>query len=151
MKILERRALGEAEIRLGRIVFENEIRWDAVRIFQAPALGFGAMVPHGATIVFSKWRAARNFAEAKISEQAWLAHELAHVWQAARGRVLALAKLGALGSKAYVYAPKQGASLGDYNIESQAEIVRHLFLARLGRAEKGAPEQAWLEAVWSSR
>ena len=109
------------------------------------------MVPLGRTIVFSKWRAWRDFAAAPVSEQAWVVHELMHVWQAAHGRVLALAKLGALGERAYRYQPRPGAKLNHYNIERQAEIARHLYLARIGAPDPEAPPLAWLEEIWASR
>ncbi|MEZ5995053.1 MAG: hypothetical protein R3C25_04810 [Hyphomonadaceae bacterium] len=147
----ERRNLTAGETALGRGVFGDEIDWPRVRVLQAPALSFGAMVPLGRTIVFSKWRAARDFAAASLGEQGWLVHELAHVWQARRGVVLAGAKLGALGKRAYAYQARAGAKLIDYNIERQAEIARHLFLARAGAAEDAMPPLAWLEQVWASR
>jgi hypothetical protein len=152
MRIGERRALSAGEIALGRSLFdEHEIAWARVRVAQAPALGFGAMVPLGRTIIFSRWRAARDFASASIEEQGWFAHELMHVWQAARGTVLAGAKLRALGKRAYDYKPKLGLKLAHYNIERQAEIARHLFLARAGAPEPAAPDLAWLEAIWATR
>jgi hypothetical protein len=144
----ERRALTAGEIALGRGVFGDTIAWNAVRVLQTPSLPFGAMVPMGKTIVFGRWRAARDFADAPLNEQGWFMHELAHVWQAARGTVLAAAKLGALGKKAYTYAPKEGVAFGRYNIESQAEIVRHLFLARASKPEATAPDRTWLEQIW---
>lgn len=146
----ERRGLTKGEIALGRPVFGDEIAWSRIRIFQAPAMGFGAMVPIGRTIVFSKWRAAYDFSDAPLWDQGWFVHELTHVWQAARGVVLAGAKLGAVGRGAYAYAPK-AAKLSAYNIERQAEIVRHLFLARASAPATGAPSKQWLEEVWASR
>ncbi|GAM98693.1 vgrG protein [alpha proteobacterium U9-1i] len=151
MGLFERRPLTAGEIGIGKRVFGDEIDWPRVRVFQGPPLGFGAMVPRGRTIVFSKWRAARDFTRANANEQGWLVHELMHVWQAAHGKVLAISKLGALGSKAYAYSPKAGVSLRKFNIESQAEIARHLYLARLGAPESGAPDKQWLEQVWSTR
>lgn len=146
----ERRALTSGEIALGRSVFIDEIEWTAVRIFQAPNLGFGAMVPLGRTIVFSKWRAAWDFAHAPLWDQGWFIHELAHVWQARQGVVLAGAKLRALGKRAYAYKPL-APKLSAYNIERQAEIARHPFLARQGAPEEGAPHRQWLEETWASR
>jgi hypothetical protein len=146
----QRRALTSGEIALGRSVFADEIEWGDVRIFQAPYLGFGAMVPIGRTIVFSKWRAAHDFAFAPIWDQGWFVHELAHVWQARRGIVLAGAKLRALGKRAYAYKPL-APKLSAYNIERQAEIARHLYLARIGAPEEGAPDREWLEETWASR
>jgi hypothetical protein len=109
------------------------------------------MVPLGRTIVFSKWVAARDFAQCSVDEQGWFVHELMHVWQAARGVVLAGAKLGALGKGAYRYKPKPAATLKHYNIERQAEIARHLSIARAGVLEPGQPPLAWLEEVWGKR
>jgi hypothetical protein len=147
----ERRALTSGEIALGRTVFADEIDWPRVRVVQAPPLVFGAMAPFGGLIIFSRWRAPRDFAEAHVGEQGWLMHELTHVWQSARGMFLPALKLGALGKRAYAYKPKKVATLKNYNIERQAEIVRHLFLARRGAHEQGMPEPAWLEAVWAER
>lgn len=150
MKPGQSRVLTAGEIALGRSVFGDEIAWSKVRIRQAPSLGFGAMVPFGRTIVFSKWRAAHDFSAASLWDQGWFVHELTHVWQAARGVVLAGAKLGALGKAAYAYTA-QTPKLAAYNIERQAEIVRHLYLARLGEPLNGAPTRAWLEETWASR
>jgi hypothetical protein len=146
----QRRRISDGEVALGRLVFGGEIEWPRVSVLQAPSLGFGAMVPLGRTIVFSRWRAARDFADAPLDEQGWFIHELMHVWQAKHGVFLAGAKLGALGKLAYAYKPMPHAALKSYNIERQAEIARHLFLARSG-SEADIPPQAWLEEVWSSR
>lgn len=151
MELFQRRWLTAGELALGRTVFGEEIDWRAVRVFQAPTLNFGAMVPLGLTIVFSKWRAAEDFSIAPLDEQGWLVHELMHVWQARRGIVLAAAKLAALGAGAYAYKPREDAKLAHYNIERQAEIARHLFLARVGAPEKTHPPRQWLEDVWASR
>ncbi len=150
MKPGQRRPLTAGEAALGRTVFGEEIDWPRVRVLQAPSLGFGAMVPLGRTIVFSRWRAAWDFTGAPLDEQGWFVHELMHVWQAAHGVFLAGAKLGALGKLAYTYTPKPMAKLKHYNIERQAEIARHLFLARVGSASE-TPPRAWLEDVWASR
>ncbi len=151
MKPGERRALTEGEAAIGRLVFGEEIEWSRIRVMQALPVGFGAMVPLGRTIVFAKWRAARDFANAPLGEQGWFVHELMHVWQASHGVVLAGAKLGALGKSAYAYKPRPGATLAQYNIERQAEIARHLFLARSGAREEEMPSPEWLEAVWATR
>lgn len=151
MSLGERRHLSGGEIAFARGVFADEIAWPKVRVLQAPRLGPGAMVPVGRTIVFFNWRAWRDFSDAPLEAQGWFVHELAHVWQAKRGVVLALAKLGALGRGAYRYTPNPEAKFAAYNIEAQAEIVRHLFLARAGAPAEQAPPRAWLETAWASR
>lgn len=149
MRLFERRGLTKGEIALGQGLFGDEIAWERVRVMQTPPLGFGAMVPFGRTIIFSSWRAARDFAHAKPTEQGWLLHELAHVWQAGRGVTLAFAKTKALGKKAYTFTPHAHAVLADYNIEQQAEIARCLFHAR--RNEVSKVPMDWLERVWAAR
>jgi hypothetical protein len=134
MKPGQGRGLTPGEIALGRSVFGDDIAWAKIRIFQAPRLGFGA----NDFSVASKW------------DQGWFVHELAHVWQAARGVVLAAAKLNALGKGAYCYTPHTP-KLRAYNIECQAEIARHLFLARSGAPEEGQPSKEWLEEAWANR
>ena len=65
--------------------------------------------------------------------------------------LLPVAKLSAIGARAYRYRLAPGKPLRDYNIEQQAEIVRHLFLARCGEPETGAPPRLELEALWARR
>ncbi len=151
MKSWQVRRLSAGEIALAGEIFADEIAWPKLRILQAPKLGFAAMVPLGRTIVYANWRARLDFADAPLGEQGWFVHELAHAWQAARGEVLAFAKLAALGRGAYAYAASPLARLVEYNIERQAEIARHLFLARAGAPAPDAPPRAWLEQVWARR
>jgi hypothetical protein len=151
MRLFERRRLTENEIAMARTVFADEIDWSRIRLWQLPKLNFTAMVPFGRAVLFSRWNAWRDFSQAPLAQQGWFIHELTHVWQAKRGAVLALAKLGALSKDAYTYKQKTGAKLKKYNIERQAEIVRHLFLARAGAPEKSAAPKEWLEEVWAKR
>ena len=151
MRAFERRRLTEGEIALGRAMFGDDVDWARVRVMQLPALGFFAMVPFGRTILYAKLRAWRDFSQAPSEEQGIFVHELTHVWQAARGMILAFAKLRALGRGAYRYQPKPDAALSDYNIESQAEIARHLFEWRLGAPDPASPSRPWLEDIWARR
>ena len=146
-----RRRLTQGEVALGRLVFADEIAWPRVRVVQAPRLGFGAMAPFGGLIVFSNWRAPHDFSEVRPHEQGWFVHELAHVWQSAQGMFLPALKLAALGKRAYAYKARKQAAFADYNIERQAEIARHLWLARMGACEAGMPDPLWLEDVWAAR
>jgi hypothetical protein len=152
MRIGERRALSIGERAIARDLFANEIDADRIEIAQVPPLlGFGAMAPFRRTIFFARLRAARDFAVAPLRWQSLFAHELVHCWQAARGVFLPLAKLSAIGAGAYRYGLTPGQQFADYNIEQQAEIVRHLFLARMGAPEVGAPARLELEALWARR
>jgi hypothetical protein len=145
MRAFERRALTPGEIALARGIFADSIPYARVGVLQIPPLNFHAMVPLGTTILFSRWRAPHDFAPAPLLEQGWLIHELAHVWQAQGGRVLAAAKLVAMGPAAY--RPPKGAPFAAMNIEAQAEVARLLFLARCG-GQCTPFERAELEALW---
>ena len=147
----QRRRLTPGEIAMGRRMFGDEIDWARVRVMQAPAWGFFAMVPFGRTIIYAKLKAWRDFTGAPPEEQGIFVHELTHVWQAAQGLILAFAKLKALGRGAYRYQPRADAVLADYNIESQAEIARHLYEWRLGAPDPESPSRIWLEEVWARR
>ncbi len=109
------------------------------------------MVPFGRTILYAKLGAWRDFADAPPGEQGIFVHELCHVWQAARGKWLVFAKLGAMGRSAYIYCAKPNARLRDYNIERQAEIARHLHESGLRAADKTRRPWGWLEEIWSKR
>jgi hypothetical protein len=148
MPIGERRGLTDGEMRIARSMFGDELDYPRIRIWQVPRLGFAAMVPFGDTILFSKWRAPRDFSRASLDAQGWLIHELTHCWQARRGRTLAFAKLGALGFNAYSFSC--GGPFASYNIEQQAEIARALFHARAGEPVSGAQTDQ-LEALWRAR
>jgi hypothetical protein len=145
MATFTRRRLTTGEVALARPVFGEEIAWPRVQIVQAPQLGFGAMAPLRHTIIFSGWRAPLSFASAALQEQGWFIHELVHVWQAARGVVLPLAKLSALGRNAYSVNWHEKDRFSAYNIEQQAEIVRALFLARAADAADAVLEKLWGE------
>jgi hypothetical protein len=142
------RALTSGERAIAAEIFASRLALDSLNVYQTPRLPFHAMVPLGRTIMFSRWRAARDFSETEIGEQGWFIHELAHCWQARAGTVLPLAKLGALGHRAYRYALTPGKPLRAYNIEQQAEIFRHLFLARKGAPDAGAPPLSAFDEIW---
>jgi hypothetical protein len=144
----QRRRLTGEELALARIMFSDERPFLDLTLVQAPRLGFGAMAPLGGAVIFSHWRAARDFAVAPLAERAWFVHELTHVWQARRGALMPLAKLGALGARAYRYEYDPLKPFRAYNIEQQAEIGRHLYLARAGAPHPGAAPHALLEGLW---
>lgn len=151
MPVFARRSLSPGEREMAQGMFGREIDYDRVRIQQAPPAPFAAMVPHRRTILFSLWRAAADFTDTSAQERGWFVHELAHVWQARRGVVLAAAKLKALGREAYEYRFEPGRPFSAYNIEQQAEIARHLYMHRIGVAVANAPSRERLEEIWPIR
>jgi hypothetical protein len=82
--------------------------------------------------------------------QSVFVHELTHVWQAQNGVTLLLAKLRAGDSAAsYAYDLSGAPAFTSLNIEQQAMVVQHAFLASRGGAAPHTPEiYARAQASW---
>lgn len=143
MRPMQRRVLTAGEIALARPIFGAGFDAARITLVQLPPLGFAAMAPSAGLVAFSRWRAPRDFTEAALSEQGWLIHELAHCWQAQAGVALPLAKLAALGARAYRQTPDARGFAG-LNIETQAECARFAFLSRAGAPDPAGAHYAKL-------
>lgn len=129
MKPLSLRGLTEGEAALGREVFAASLEPRRVRILALPvwprafAAGAGLMV-------FPSRVSVTDFSKAPLGLQGLFIHELTHVWQAQQGIGLLWAKLRCGdGPEAYAYDLMSGRSFDDLNIEQQAMVVQHAFLA----------------------
>ena len=132
------RGLSAAEIALAQTVFQHGIDYAAVRIYagawwlRSPNM---AVAP-GNGIYFPAAHCCADFAAGSLGQQAWLIHELTHVWQHQHGFPLwwgglLLGLRGAyLRRRGYRYPPPvQIAHLGCLNMEQQADVLAHYFLA----------------------
>lgn len=92
----------------------------------------------------SAWR--DDFSTAHLPLQAFIVHELVHVWQHQRGINLVRTRKP---FTPYRYLPlKPGKPFAVYGIEQQAEIVRHAYLLREGgRVPNAPPLQAYAEII----
>lgn len=81
-----------------------------------------------------------------IKLQGLFVHEMTHIWQAqTKGRFyLPLMRHPFC---RYAYELEPGRPFGRYGIEQQAEIVRHVFIQRIGWTECGAPPLRSLEPL----
>ena len=144
------RRLTAGEIALAEGVFGGAIDYANVTIrdrsWGATAICFGSHItfpPHHP--------APKDFASEGVRLQAWLIHELTHVWQfqtaplrtiASWAGVLASGGYGA-GQPGYRYAlPLKGWDA--YNLEQQASIVEHAFLLWRAAPCPAAPRGATL-------
>ena len=84
------------------------------------------------------------FASDTISGQGLFLHEMTHVWQHQSGINLLLRRHPFC---RYDYEYEPGRPFERYGIEQQAEIVRHVFLLRLGHRVPGKPALGELEAI----
>jgi len=89
---------------------------------------------------------SEDYSREAIGMQALFVHEMTHVWQAQTRGKLYLPLMRHPFCR-YCYSLRPGWRFGDYGIEQQAEIVRHLFLLREGRTAPGAPAIEELERL----
>lgn len=103
------------------------------------------MAPRGALHFHPKsdlWHPC--FAQGSLAAQGLFIHEMAHVWQHQAGVNLLLRRMPFC---RYDYTLRPHASLSDYNVEQQAEIIRHAFLLRQGAQWSDAPPLRELERL----
>jgi len=134
MPPLARRGLSPAETALAAALFGQALEPGRVRIFALPCWR-RAFTANGRLIVWPAAQALADFAapETPVWRTAVLVHELTHVWQAQNGVNLAWAKLRAGdGADAYRYDLAGAQGFSGLNIEQQAMIVQHAYLAARG-------------------
>src|SRR5690349_8207810 len=134
MKPLSLRRLTAGERALGAEMFGAGLAAERVRILALP-LWNRAFVAGPGLIVWPAQSAPRDFAAEGLRMQAVFVHELTHVWQAQHGVSLILGKIKAGDRPAsYAYDLANGPAFPDLNIEQQAMVVEHAFLAARGAA-----------------
>ena len=149
MRPLTLRRLTAGERGLAAEMFGAGLDAARVRILAIP-LWKRAFVAGPGLIVWPAAGAARDFAAAPLRQQALFVHELTHVWQAQHGISLLLAKLKAGDSPAsYAYELTGDADFTRLNIEQQAMVVEHAFLAARGaRTPYPGDLYARAQAAW---
>lgn len=143
------RPLTAAERALGREMFGDGLDVDRVRILAIP-LWSRAFVAGPALIVWPAAWLPGDFGQAPLALQATLVHELTHVWQAQNGVRLLMAKVKAGDSPAaYAYRLTPDLDFLGLNIEQQAMVVEHAFLAARGASVPHSPAlYAALSSAW---
>ncbi len=134
MTPLSLRRLTPGETALCADLFGARLDPGRVRLFATP-LWPRPFAPSGGLIVWPAAAAPLDFAapEVPLRTKAVFVHELTHVWQAQNGVNLLFAKLRAGDSDAaYAYDLAEGPSFYELNIEQQAMVIQHAFLARAG-------------------
>jgi hypothetical protein len=151
MKRLSMRRLTAGERALAAEMFGERLDAARVRILAIP-LWNRAFVAGPALIVWPATSARLDFSgpEVPLRTQAVFVHELTHVWQAQNGVSLILAKLRAGdAAESYAYDLSDDRAFADLNIEQQAMVVEHAFLAsRGGRTPHPAELYANARSSW---
>lgn len=133
-KPLTSRRLTAGERALAVEMFGSGLDAARVRILAIPVWN-RAFVAGPRWIVWPAATLPRDFAapEVPLGVQAVFVHELTHVWQAQRGVSLVLGKIKAGDSvRSYHYDLRGDRTFDAMNIEQQAMVVEHAFLASRG-------------------
>jgi len=134
MRPAQVRRLTAGERELAREMFGAALEPGRVRLLSAPVLA-RAFVAGPGLIVWPTRSAWADFSapEVPLRAQAVFVHELTHVWQAQQGINLLFAKLRAGDdARAYGYDLAGAPDFSQLNIEQQAMVVEHAFLAARG-------------------
>lgn len=114
-------------------IFGSALDPGRVRLLALP-IWRRAFVAGPRLMVWPAYAARADFSGAPLADQAVFVHELTHVWQAQNGVRLLMAKLRAGDSaRAYAYDLAAEPAFAALNIEQQAVVVEHAFLARHGQ------------------
>ena len=143
------RPLTAGEKALAREMFGDGLNAARVRILAIP-LWRRPFVAGPGLIVWPARALPSDFAAAPVPRQAIFVHELTHVWQAQNGVRLLIAKLKAGDTPAaYAYDLTADLDFLGLNIEQQAMVVEHAFLAsRGGRTPHPAALYAEARGNW---
>lgn len=126
--IVQERGLTLGEIQLIESVFSDQIQQlDHIRIIAHRAiLKDYALSPNG-HIYFNAHNWRPDFSTADVHIQAWLIHEMVHVWQLQQGiRVVRKAIL----NRRYRYILQAGKHFLSYGVEQQAQMVQDYFIRK---------------------
>jgi hypothetical protein len=151
------RPLTSGEIAMARLLFKDAIDYSRVKVHNDEYLPFGlqpddtAMTPNG-EIYFNKKHFKEDFSSTDVYTKQWFIHEMVHVWQYQLGYPVRLRGAIRIGL-GYDYELKAGAKLGDYNMESQGDLLadyfalKHLNAPQAMRQAQFAQQLALFEEV----
>jgi hypothetical protein len=128
------RPLSAGEIAMASTLFGAAVDYARVRIHNRCYLPFGlqpkncAMTPNG-MLYFHHSCFRDDFADADLCGRHWFMHEMVHVWQHQLGYPVRLRGAVRIGLR-YRYALREGATLADYNMEAQGDLLADYYVLK---------------------
>lgn len=126
------RPLTKGEIALASLLFRDAIDYSRVRIHKRRYMPFQpkncAMTPNG-SMYFHHSCFLDDYAQANLTGQHWFMHEMVHVWQHQLGYPVRLRGALRIGLP-YHYDLSEGATLADYNMEAQGDLLADYFVLK---------------------
>ncbi|WP_431256642.1 hypothetical protein ACQ86G_18260 [Roseateles chitinivorans] len=125
------RGLTTGEIAMARLLFKDALDYTVIKVHKDEYLPFGlqpddtAMTPNG-EMYFNKAYFKEDFSQGEDGDKHWFMHEMVHVWQHQLGYWVRLRGAIRIGLS-YKYELKAGQTLGDYNMESQGDLLADYF------------------------
>jgi len=143
--------LTEGERKIARLVFGDAVDYGPVTVNRRKWFPFQparfVMSPDGHIWVHPKahtW--SDDYARDRFGLQELFIHEMTHVWQAqTRGKYYLPLMRHPFCRYDYEFVP--GKPFGWYGLEQQAEIVRHVWVYRMGYKPHGAPPRDAIEPL----
>jgi hypothetical protein len=121
------RKLTAAEQALARSIFGDALKLETTKLCEHPLVLKGYAVSPNGSVYFHPGELPTDFGDESLGRQAWLIHELTHVWQVQQGsRVF----VRALFDRRYDYELKTAKPFSLFGVEQQARMVEDLFLRR---------------------
>ena len=118
---------------MASLLFGDAIEYARVRVFNRRYLPYlqpknCAMTPNG-SIYFHHSCFLDDYSQANITGQHWFMHEMVHVWQHQLGYPVRLRGAVRIGL-GYRYHLRAGATLADYNMEAQGDLLADYFVLK---------------------
>ena len=127
LRLQHSRPLTLGEKSLVYSIFYDQLDLDLPRIYASGWVIKGYAISPNGHVYFNPSDYMDDFSVASLGKQAWLIHEMTHVWQIQQGMKVVRR---ALIDRRYQYLLEQGKNFFAYGIEQQAQMVQDFFVQR---------------------
>lgn len=126
------RPLSAGEIQVASLLFRDAIDYRRVRVYNRRYMPFQprncCMTPNG-SLYFHHSCFLPDYTRGDPGAIHWFMHEMVHVWQHQLGYPVRLRGALRIGLS-YDYTLREGASLADYNMEAQGDLLADYFVLK---------------------
>jgi hypothetical protein len=126
------RGLSDGEVAMAAALFGGAIDYAKVRIINRRYMPFQpkncAMTPNG-SMYFHHSCFLDDYSAGSVVAQRWFMHEMVHVWQHQLGYPVRLRGAVRIGLD-YRYRLRAGATLADFNMEAQGDLLADYFVLK---------------------
>jgi hypothetical protein len=143
------RALTDGEVAMAAALFGGAIDYAKVRIINRRYMPFQpkncAMTPNG-RMYFHHSCFLDDYAAGDVIARRWFMHEMVHVWQHQLGYPVRLRGAVRIGLD-YHYRLRAGATLADFNMEAQGDLLADYFVLKHLRKPNGLRWQEYADKL----